>query len=84
MSKTEAVTELEGQLVTLRSALETASTDVNVNKALMEQISQEKSSLEGQLRETKDVLARLESDHQNDESLLSSLRVDVRHSYIQS
>jgi conserved oligomeric Golgi complex subunit 6 len=78
-SKTDAVVELEVQIVTLQSSLESASADIETNKRLAEQLTQEKSLLEVQLKEA---ISNLQSDQQAGESALESLREEVGISYI--
>ena len=69
--------ELEDKIVALRASLESALVDVKMKTALAEQLAQEKSGLEVQLTETKEVISRLQSQQQAGESVLESLREDV-------
>jgi chromosome segregation ATPase len=74
--------ELEGQIGSIESSLNTALADVEMNKGLAEQLTQEKLALEDQLREAKEVMSSIQSEQQTSESVLASLRNDVSIFYI--
>jgi hypothetical protein len=76
-SKTEATVELEGQIATLQSSLESALADIKTNKGLAGKLAQEKSVLEAQLMKTREAMSSLQSEQQVGESVLESWREDV-------
>lgn len=81
-SKTEASVDMEGQIATLQSSLQSALADVETNKELVAQLGQDKSLLEVQLSETEEVISSLQSEHQAGESELESLRADLAASKV--
>ena len=77
-SKVEAATELEGQVVTLKTSLDAALAEVEGKQSAVDELEAAKAQAEKELAELKQSLNDFQAGRGDDESALNALREQVR------
>ncbi|KAJ7492753.1 hypothetical protein FB451DRAFT_1219483 [Mycena latifolia] len=78
VAKTEAATELEGQVEELKTSLASALAEVEAKGSTAAELTDAKAASESQLKEATEALAKLHLEHQEGTSTLESIQADVR------
>lgn len=77
-AKTEAVTELEGQVESLKSSLEVLQAEMETKGSQATETESSKAALETTLQETKDELAKLQAEYEELKSTVEASKEEVR------
>lgn len=77
-SKTETVSELEGQVNNLKSSLEAALVEVEAKQSVLQALEEAKGATEKELAAVQDSLNRVQSRHASDGTDLEAVREEVR------